>query len=228
MRKIVTIIAFLAFLIPATDVQSQVLSESAKRKFTVGVDVFTDFWMVNIEQPYMAPTYSNRVINQGATAFFMYNIPFGESLSSFSIGLAIRSQNSYSNSVILNIKADTIVFDLISSDYRKSKINMTYLDLPVEIKFKTEGGFKIGIGLKVGYLIDSKQKYKGNRPEDNHIVKVKNKGINQMEKWSYGATFRIGYKWVSLFGYYQFNKLFIRGRGPELQPISVGLTITPF
>lgn len=228
MKKLLIIIAILAFTLPAANLQSQVLSESAKRKFTVGVDVFTDIWMYEIEEPFLPNGYSNRTINQGATAFMMYNLPLGESLSSFSIGLAIRNHNSYSNSVIPNIKADTIKYELIEVDYRKSKLNLTYLDLPIEFKFRTEGGFKLGVGLKVGYLIDSKQKYKGDRPEDNHDVLVKSKKVNHLEKWSYGATLRIGYKWVSVFGYYQFNKIFETNRGPQMYPISVGITITPF
>jgi len=248
MKKLITILAFLAFLIPTSDIQSQVLSESAKRMFTVGVDVFTDIWLVNIEDPFLPPNYSSRTINQGATGFFMYNMPFSEKGTTvFSIGLAIRSHNSYSNSVIVNIKASEIVFDVINDlphpnrdiplAYKRSKINLTYLDLPIEFKFKTEKGFKLGIGLKVGYLIDSKQKYVGEWPVDfsfvNETVQYnevndKQKNINQLQKWSYGATFRIGYKWISLFGYYQINKIFENKRGPEMQPISLGTTVTPF
>lgn len=251
MKKIITIIAFLAFLAPASTIQSQVLTESAKRKFTVGVDIFTDIWMVDKQQPFIPEGYENRTINQGANVFFMYNTSFKpESLSGFSIGLAIRNQNSYSNSVIVNIKSTDIVFNVIEDlphpdrsiplSYKRSKINLTYLDLPAEIKFRTAKGFKVGVGLKVGYLIDSKQKYVGewpvdfsfNNPDEEDVqynaVNNKEKKINQLEKWTYGATFRIGYKWISLFGYYQFNDIFTSERGPAMQPISVGLTITPF
>ena len=247
MKKILILIATLAFLLPSTDVESQVLSEKAKKKFTVGVDVFTDIWQYKIEDPYMPVGYSNRTINQGATAFFMYNFPLGESLSVFSAGLAIRSHNSYSNSVIINIKSSQIEFNIIDDlphpgrniplAYERSKINLTYLDLPVEYKFRTEGGFKFGVGLKVGYLIDSKQKYVGEWPVDFNFdaedvqynaVHEKSKKINNLEKWSYGATVRIGYKFISAFGYYQFSNIFETRKGPEMFPISVGLTITPF
>ena len=248
MKKLITIIAFLAFLIQANNSQSQDLSEKAKRMVTVGVDIFTDIWQVKTEDPFVPPNYSNRTINQGATAFIMYNLYFKEDgLSSFSIGLAIRSHNSYSNSVIVDIKSETIVFNVIEElphpnrsiplSYKRSKLNLTYLDLPIEFKFRTEGGFKVGVGLKVGYMIDSKQKYVGEWPVDFNFdteevrynaVHEKSKKINQLEKWSYGATLRIGYKWFSVFGYYQFNNIFESGRGPEMQPISLGITITPF
>ncbi len=247
MKKLFVIIALVAFLVPSRDADAQVLSESTKRKFSVGVDIFTDIWQYKVDGYFLPEGYRNRTINQGATAFFMYNMQLGESLSAFSFGLAIRSHNSYSNSVIINIKANDIVFNIIDDlphpgrniplAYKRSKINMTYLDLPVEFKFRTEGGFKLGVGFKVGYLIDSKQKYVGEWPVDFNFdeedvqyneVNEKSKNINQLEKWSYGVTLRIGYKFVSIFGYYQFSKLFESNRGPEMFPISVGLTITPF
>ena len=247
MKKILILIATLAFIFPAINAESQVLSESAKRKFTVGVDVFTDVWQYEIEDPFLPQGYSNRTINQGATAFFMYNHQVGKGLSALSIGLAIRNHNSYSNSVIINIKDTEIKYNVIEDlpypdrtiplDYNRSKINLTFLDLPAEFKFRTEGGFKLGIGLKVGYLIDSKQKYVGEWPVDFSFdseevsynkVNEKSKGINQLQKWSYGATLRIGYRWISFFGYYQFNKVFEDNKGPEMYPISLGITITPF
>jgi hypothetical protein len=251
MKKIVTIIAFLALLISTADIQAQMLSESAKRKFTVGVDIYTDIWTVTKGDEFVPAGYDNRTINQGANVFFMYNMPFKpESLSGFSIGLAIRNQNSYSNSVIVNIKSTDIAFNVIEDlpypdrtiplSYKRSKINLTYLDLPAEVKYRTDKGFKVGIGFKVGYLIDSKQKYVGewpvafsfNNPEEEDVqynaVNDKQKKINQLEKWTFGPTLRVGYKWISLFGYYQINNIFINERGPEMRPISVGLTITPF
>ena len=228
MKRFLTIFALLAILLPATNVDAQVLSESAKRKFTVGVDVFTDIWIYTNEAPFFPAGFRIRTINQGANVFAMYNMQIGESLSSFSFGLAIRNHNLYSNSIIEDIKADTIKYDLIVPTYKRSKINVTYLDLPVEFKFRTAKGFKLGVGLKVGYRIDNKQLYVGDRPEDNKSVKVKTKRINNLEDWSYGATLRVGYKWISVFGYYQFSKIFKKGLGPSVYPVSLGITITPF
>ena len=115
-----------------------------------------------------------------------------------------------------------------SVEYRKSKVNLVYLDLPIELKLRWKNGFKLVPGFKVGYLIDSKQKYKGDRFDEAVMVKVKTKTIRQLEDWSYGFTLRVGYKIVSLYGYYQISNIFERGKGPEMNPISVGITITPF
>jgi len=210
---------------------SQVISESAKRKFTVGADVFTDIWIFSKEEPFMDESFELRTIQQGATGFMQYNMQIGKKeLVSFAIGLGIRNHNMYSNSLIEDIKDDTIKFVSIPSDveYRKAKINLTYIDLPVEIKLRWKNGLKIVPGFKVGYLIDSKQKYKGDRFDEQIMVKETTKTIRQLQKWSYGATFRIGYKFVSLYGYYQFSDIFEKGSGPAMAPFSVGLTITPF
>lgn len=233
MKKLNIILA-LAFIVFFTQTAlTQVLSESAKRKVTVGVDIFTDIVMFEKDAAFMPPDFSYRTINQGVNVFAMYNFQLGKGLNSFSAGLAIRNHNWYSrDSKINDIKADSIIYSTIEQDFKRTKVNFTYLDLPVELKFRTTSGFKLGIGLKVGYKIHSKQKYVGNRPTDaqgNTVeVNVKEIKINQVEDWVYGATLRIGYKWISVFGYYQFNSMFVKGKGPQMNPLSLGITITPF
>jgi hypothetical protein len=231
MKKVHIFLVSLLLLSFSLDAVSQVISESAKRKFTVGVDAFTDIWLYDINPPYMDQFFELRTIQQGATAFMQYNMQIGnQELASFAFGLGIRNHNMYSNSVIEDIKADTIKFVSIPSsvEYRKSKVNLTYLDLPIEIKLRWKNGFKLVPGFKVGYLIDSKQKYKGDRYDEEIMVKEKTKTIRQLEDWSYGFTLRIGYKVASLYGYYQISDIFQSEKGPGMSPISIGITITPF
>jgi hypothetical protein len=231
MKKVHIFLVTILLISFSFEAVSQVISESAKRKFTVGVDVFTDIWLYDITPPYMDQFFELRTIQQGATAFMQYNMQIGnQELATFAFGLGIRNHNMYSNSVIEDIKADTIKFVSIPSsvEYRKSKVNLTYLDLPLEIKLRWKNGFKLVPGFKVGYLIDSKQKYKGDRYDEEIMVKEKTKTIRQIEDWSYGFTLRIGYKVASLYGYYQISDIFQNEKGPEMSPISIGITITPF
>jgi len=233
--KRISILLIIAVFI-GNNIYSQGLSESIKKKFTVGVDVFTDIWVG-------APDDIDlRTIHQGATAFGMFNFQLGgkESLASFSIGLGIRNHNMYSNSRIDDIKADTIHFTPIPDNvvYKRSKINLVYLDLPVELKLRFENGFKATVGFKAGWIIDSKEKYVGDRYEEYYGnqfdyerrvgVKEKTKEIRQLENFTYGPTLRLGYKFISIYGYYQISSAFKRNLGPDLAPISIGLTITPF
>ena len=234
MKKIPILLIIIIFI--GHSAYSQGLSESIKKKFTVGVDVFTDIWQG-------APDDIDlRTIHQGATAFGMFNFLLGgdESMTSFSIGLGIRNHNMYSNSRIDDIKGDTINFTAIPDDvvYKRSKINLVYLDLPVEFKIRFESGFKVTVGFKAGWIIDSKEKYVGDRYEEYYGdqfdyerrvgVKEKTKEIRHLENFSYGPTLRVGYKFVSLYSYYQISDVFKRRLGPPVHPISVGLTITPF
>ncbi len=233
MKKLLfPLIAFLIFVM-ASQSYGQMLSESAKRKITVGADIFTDIWQYSIDGTFLPSGFKNRTINQGTNVFIMYNLAIGETLHSFSIGVGIGNHNMYSNSRVEDVKGDSIIFNLIPDkgpdkiDYRRSKINLTYVELPVEFKFRFKSGFKFSAGFKAGYLIDSKEKYVGTRP-DGTWEKVKNKDINYLQDFAFGATLRVGYKFITAFGYYQITKVFEVSRGPELSPFSVGITITPF
>ena len=234
MKKILFLLTISFVLLSNTNTFAQVLSESAKRKVTVGVDVYTDIWQYRVDGTFLPAGFRARTINQGANVFMMYNLQMGESLHAFSVGLGIRSVNMYTNSRVEDVKGDSIIFSLIPDkgvekvSYKRTKINMTYLELPIEFKFKWESGFKFGVGFKGGYLIDSKEKYVGKRSATGPWEKVKQKDINYLTDFTFGATLRVGYKWISLFGYYQITNVFEVSRGPELYPISVGITITPF
>jgi len=223
MKKIQIVITAVLVLAFSGAAFSQMLSESAKRKVTVGADVYTDIWM-NVPSD-----VSTRTINQGANVFLMYNLQLAESNSAFAFGLGFSNHNMYGDFTIDNVKSDSITLTPIPStvSYRKSKMSFTSLDLPLELKLKTDKGFKVGIGFKIGWVISSKTKYKGDI--DGVLHKTKDIGIDQMENFVYGATLRIGYKVVNLFCNYQISKVFQTGKGPDkLYPISVGLTITPF
>ncbi len=223
MKNLKTILTIFLFVLFVGNSFSQVISESAKRKITVGADFFTDIWQDVPEDMDL------RTINQGFNIFAMYNFQLAESNSYFSAGLGIDNHNMYSNTRIDNVTADTIVFTPIGEVYQRSKINLTYASVPLEFRIKLNSGVKFGAGVKIRYLISAKDKYIGDIPnEPKGRTNVKRKQIANTEDWAYGFTLRVGYKSFNLFGYYQISDVFERGRGPELYPISVGLTITPF
>jgi len=223
MKNLKTILSILFLVLFVGNSFSQVISESAKRKITVGADIFTDIWQDVPEDMDL------RTINQGFNIFAMYNFQLAESNSYFSAGLGIDNHNMYSNTRIDNVTADTIVFTPIGEVYQRSKINLTYATVPLEFRIKLNSGVKFGAGVKIRYLISAKDKYIGDIPnEPKGRTNVKRKEIANTEDWAYGFTLRVGYKSFNLFGYYQISNVFERGRGPELYPISIGLTITPF
>ncbi len=223
MKNFKTILLVIIVFVFVGNSFSQIVSEDAKRKITIGADFFTDLWQN------MPNNMDLRTINQGFNIFSMYNFQLAESNSFFSVGLGIDNHNMYSNTRIENITADTIVFVPIAQVYQRSKINLTYISVPLEFKIRLKSGVKFGAGFKVRYLMSAKDKYIGDLPnEDRGRTNVKRKNISNTEDWAYGFTLRAGYKSFNLFGYYQISNLFQKGRGQEMYPISVGITLTPF
>ena len=220
------IILFSLFVIPFfsfSQEKSKIIKETTIRRVSVGVEIYQDFWM-------NWPKGMNvRAINQGAGGFIMYNVPFGESPVSFSIGAGIGCQNLFSNTTINDIHADTITFTPIPDtiDYKKSKLGLTYLDFPLELRVVTKDKIRFSVGLKLGYLLDAKTKYKGDDIYGQEST-VKYRKVEHVDKFRFGPTIRFGYDWFQIMGYFSVSQIFEKGLGPDLYPISVGITFMPF
>ena len=53
--------------------------------------------------------------------------------------------------------------------------------------------------------------------------------MDNLERYAYSATLRVGWKWVSAFAAYQINPVFEVGHeAPTFHPLSVGVTFAPF
>ncbi len=217
MKKLIFTITF---AILASTIFSQDVIHSTRQKIDIGVAFFNDFWL---DVPSGMDT---RFFNQGANVFAMYNHKLGKSPLYLSIGAGLGMHNMYTNTRIQDLNADTISFGLITESYKKSKITLSYIDIPFEFRFKTTKGFRMAFGFKAGFLIDSHTKYKGDK--NGQRIKEKRKSINNLETWRYGPTFRIGYRWINFFGYYSLNKVFESGKGPEFYSISAGIMILPW
>lgn len=177
--------------------------------------------------------------NRGINVYFMYDVVLGKKTKPqhFSIapGIGVGSENYYFKSFGLKWRNDTItkfypLGDSISSSL--SKLNMTYIDIPFEIRFrstphkKTGMSWKIAIGFKMGFLIASKWKYKGEELSNSgKNIKFKDIGVANMSKFRYGPTIRAGYGPLSLFAYYSLGSAFNAGKGPKMNPIVFGLSI---
>ena len=55
-------------------------------------------------------------------------------------------------------------------------------------------------------------------------MKVKHYSVPNINKFRYGVTARFGYGPFNLIAYYSLSKLFEDNLGPELTPISVGIS----
>jgi len=79
----------LIFLLMEPAIHSQVVNETTKKKFNIGFGMFNDF-VLNVPSG-----LKTRTIDQGVDVFALYNLPFGKSNFSFSLGLGLSAHNIY-------------------------------------------------------------------------------------------------------------------------------------
>ena len=205
--------------------KAQVINSATKKRISIGVGLYTDIWM---NQPEGMKT---RAINQGVQVIGTYNTPFGKSNFSFAIGLGISIHNLYWN---YRYQGDSLNFQFVKVEdtlgYKRSKLSMPYLEVPVEFRWKSKSKVSVGVGFKVGYMVYAHSKWVGDDYlfHSNNTLKASFKGIKNIEKFSYGPTLRVGFKWFNVTGYYSLGSVFQKGKGPDMYPISVGFILMPF
>lgn len=204
--------------------QAQLLSERTNGKIIIGADLFTD---ISTGKAY--DNFDLRGINQGVSVYSMFNFEFENTPHFASIGIGYTGHNFYMKDALLSTPyGDVAEFEDVIYDYKRSKINTNYIDIPVEVSFKIMDQFKVSAGFKFGILASGKSKYIGEIYNDDKTWRLKCGKINNLEKYVYSVTLRAAYKSVHLFMAYQFSDTFKNGTGPSIKPFSIGIGVRPF
>lgn len=194
------------------------------RKYSIGIEFFNDFWMDTPDE--LEPEWQNR----GFSTVFTYNIKTKIKNISFSPGLGITSRNIYGNALPVSDGGNGTVFQQIEEglSYDKAKTNITYVDIPLELRWDPSD-WHFAIGFRFSRFLSSHTKYKGEDPQDEGVNRIiKRNDVRFLESWMLGGSARIGYNWVHLSAYYSLTKLFKADLGPQMYPVSVGITFMPF
>jgi len=208
---------------------SQEITESTRKNFSTVIDVFTDIYS---NEPKGIET---RTINQGMNFSGLYDYRFGKSNISAAIGIGLGAHNFYSNALpVVDSNGNTQLVRIKTlypgTEYKKNKISYTYFDVPIELRLRTKDEFRAAIGFKLGWLIDSHTKYKG----DDYIFEttdelgVKFRDVKNIETFRYGVTARAGWKFINVMGFFSLTDIFKKDKGPDVYPISVGISLMPF
>lgn len=222
MKKTVFLIISLFLFTSLT--RAQLLSERTNGLVTIGGELFTDF---NTGASY--DNFKMRDINQGFSAYSMFNFQINESPHFASIGVGFTSHNFYTKGTyVTEPYLNKITFLDVPFDYKRSKINVTYVDIPIEMSFRIKDKFKISAGFKFGILTTGKTKFVGELKNDGQMWRIKHCRMNNLEKYVYSVTLRMAYKSVYIFGAYQFGNTFKDGTGPQIKPLSIGIGVRPF
>lgn len=175
--------------------------------------------------------------------YAMFDKPFKNNPHlSIGIGVGIGSSNIFFEDTYVNIKSNTtrLPFTNVAlsdvNHYKKFKLTTVYAELPLELRLMSnpvqpDKGFKGAIGLKVGTLLD--QHIKGKNAINasgtsiygaKYIQKEKDKSFVNTTRIA--LTGRVGLGNFSVHAAYQLTDFLKEGAGPDIKPISVGLTIS--
>ena len=161
--------------------------------------------------------------------FAEYNIPFGKGVGLVTgFGTNINNYHFRNNVNIIKGSDNVMIAEAeLDRSYYKNKISTWSFTMPLifEIQMRKPGIY-IGAGVvgTVKVLSWGKQCYwlDGNR------YKEKNRSDFSMNTFRYGATVRAGFSFIKVFANYDLVSLFQKDRGPEVYPVSVGLTLVSF
>lgn len=197
------------------------------KKVNFSFELFYDIWR-NLPEDVAV-----KGISLGNSIYAMYEKQIGKKSDKLRVamGAGITTHKLSMNSYIEDINASPIVFLPFPEtiNYKKSKFVINYFDLMLELRYKTPSKFRLAVGGKVEFLLDSHTTYKGEQLEDTGINEtIKYKDIRFVEKIIFGPSFKIGYGFINLTAYYSLSNIFIENLGPQFYPISVGIILNPF
>lgn len=162
----------------------------------------------------------------------------GKFFIEWALGVSWYNFKFQNEQTILTNDGNAAVFttDPRDLDFQKSKLTVSYLNASVVPMIDFGGNrrkpmlfdghkshaFRFGAGPYVGYRIDSytKQVFKENGDKE----KDRNHDSFFLNNVRYGARVQFGFEDVDFFFTYDFNDLFSKGRGPELNAFSFGIT----
>lgn len=184
-----------------------------------------------------------------AINFWESKLEFGSHHAGLFTGMGLEFVNyRLQNKVLLQYNADSVfALPMDSIDLRKNKLRQIGLRVPLMLEFNTKrapmptadelkagkttsfsrkGNVHLAAGLVGSWYFDTMYKQKFRLDGDDR--KARDKGDYLLLPYRLAATARLGYGAWNLFAEYALTPLFNDGKGPELTPFTVGLTIIGF
>lgn len=191
-------------------------------------DIFHSFWMGTPSQG------DFKKFNPGFNVSAMWDFKLPQSPSiSFGLGLGFSFYTQYSNCILQYDRTkDLNMYYIVPEDVEYKHCRLSYMNcnIPFEIRYRHTNGFKFSVGIHVGLVAGLASQYKGpdfNGVEDDYL-NYKNRDFHNKQKFSADVYMRMGWKAFGVFYSYQLNKVFDAGKGPKINPMSVGISISLF
>lgn len=191
-------------------------------------DIYHSFWMG-------MPSQGNFMkFNPGfnVSAMWDFMLPQNKSIS-FGLGLGFTYYTQYSDCIIKYVREDDVNRYFILPDdleYKYSRVSYMNCNIPIEIRYRHKSGFKIDFGVHVGLVAGFAHRYKGDNYNgiEDEFLNYKNRDFYNKQKFSADVYLRMGWKSFGIYYSYQLNKVFDVGKGPAMNPMSLGISIALF
>lgn len=199
-----------------------------------GINYFDENSGIMDVKPWSSPTIN---------IYYMYDQRLGDSRFSVNIGAGVGSEKYTFNSAVTFTDSlrttivqpiDTIPFFQNVTGVKKSQIVVNYIDIPLEFRVHSrkndhKRSFYLAVGGKIGFRMAAKTKVVYS--EFGTTKKFKDLYHFNANAVRYGATARIGYGPVNLWGYYGFNSFFTGNKTAGINnpnTFSFGISLSTF
>ncbi len=158
-----------------------------------------------------------RVGKSNLFGFDIFGFKFDSGTLGLRTGISLLTYNlTFANSLTLTSNDGVISPQEIATSYKKSKLALSYITLPVVISFKLAKEFYIEPSLYAGVNINSHTKYKRPITKSSYLS-----GVNQ---YVTGGSLRIKYRSFGIFCDYNFSPLFNPDSAPRTNALSIGVS----
>jgi len=167
--------------------------------------------------------------------YFLFDFPFKTNPKiSVAIGAGVGTDNIFFGNTTIDLKnriEARFIRDTITQ-YKKYKLATGYAEIPLELRYSSNPenmnkGFKFALGAKVGLSYDAHTKAKVDldaNGQGGYVYKEKSKEFFNGTRIV--GMMRVGYGNFSAYGTYNLTTLFKEGKGPDVRPWSIGLTLS--
>ncbi len=217
------ILLFAVFTLLSIDVFSQGIPPMRPKDRLI-FGLFTDVWSN------LPGDMETKTINRGVTIDYLQDFPISTSNFSFAVGLGFAGHNLYSDNLYERDNG-TYNFNPIDRDYDKNKISLNYLNIPLELRFRTRNTpqtFRIHAGVKAGLLVNAHTKYVGNEEQGVREIKIKEGKLDNIQSFMFGFHGRIGYGRINLNTFINLTDIFEGNNAQDASLVSLGLSFIIF
>jgi hypothetical protein len=188
--------------------------------------------------------FKSSTFNPNLGFYFLYDLPLGKTglsvapgagftFSKVNLDGSILNQNA-TGTTFLNTKNDPVYGPASNFNYDGSSFYSSWLEVPFELRYISKpingrSRIKLAAGMRAGINLTTNSKVNYYDKTVQRELTSKVGPFDELASFRYGATFRIGYGALNLFGYYGLNQLIKENRNYnnlDLRQYSIGVSIT--